>query len=472
MLPAYVLLDLETTGSSPERDRITEIAALRIEGGREVARWQTLVQPGLAIPPFIQRLTGIDDALLEGAPPFARVAPALLAVLSGAVLVAHNARFDHGFLLAECARAGLPLSTRTLCSVRLSRALEPGERAHGLDALIARHGLQTDARHRAMGDVDVLWQWLQGRIAAQGLEAVRAAAQRQLAGSAALPAQLQTDLRTLTDGPGVYLMYGEAGALLYVGKSVRVRSRVMAHFQASLRDAREMRLAQAVHTVEARPTAGELGALLLEARLVKQQQPLFNRQLRRSSSLCAWCLSDDPAQRPLLQLGRAGASGWRATQALYGPYRSRHQALARLRELCDRHRLCPQALGLESGRGACFAHQLGRCDGVCAGLQAPEQHLARVRAALASDALAAWPWAGVVGVFEHHADSGRSAWHLFDHWCHLASVRDEAELADALARRDAPPLAFDLDTYRIALRVLLGPHPLHASLRVFTKNTL
>ena len=99
MLPCYVVLDLETTGGNATRDRITEIAAVRIECGIETARWSTLVNPECSIPPFIQSLTGISNAMVEDAPVFAQVAPRLLELLDGAVLVAHNVRFDHGFVV-------------------------------------------------------------------------------------------------------------------------------------------------------------------------------------------------------------------------------------------------------------------------------------------------------------------------------------------------------------------------------------
>lgn len=156
MLPCYVLLDIETTGGNALISRITEIAAVRFEQGVEVARWSKLVNPDCSISYFIQKLTGISDQLVEGAPSFKQVADELLGLLDGAVLVAHNARFDHGFLVHEFARIGVELKIETLCTVRLSRKLYPLAKGHGLDAIMQRHGLTTVARHRAMGDVDLM----------------------------------------------------------------------------------------------------------------------------------------------------------------------------------------------------------------------------------------------------------------------------------------------------------------------------
>lgn len=455
MLPCYLVLDLETTGGSPVHDRITEIAAVRIEGGLEVARWSTLVNPGTTISSFIQNLTGISNQMVRTAPVFEELAPRLLELLDGAVLVAHNARFDHGFLLNEFARLEIALQVKTLCTVRLSRLLYPQHRGHGLDALMQRHGLKNSQRHRAMGDVDVLLAWLELAARELGAEKISRQAQALLQGSAALPPQLETAVADIPESAGVYLFYGENPLPLYIGKSVKMRSRVMSHFQASGRETREMRMAQEIRRVEWMETAGELGALLLEARLVKQKQPLHNRQLRRERGLCAWRLAADPLARPLLSLVRGEDLQPREFGQLYGVYRSKNQALASLRELAETHSLCPQALGLESGKGRCFAQQIGRCKGVCCGQEQPELHYLRLQLALDQQKLRLWPYAGKIGLREHNSQTGRTDIHLFDQWCHLATVHDEAELEQALS--SSATLAFDLDTYRLLVKRLLLP---------------
>lgn len=153
-----VFVDLETTGGTPAEHRITEIGVVEI-GPLGVSTWTTLVNPGQPIPPFIQQLTGISDAMVRDAPSFAELAPALFERLDGKLFVAHNASFDRGFLRAEFERAGFAFNPDVLCTVRLSRALFPRESRHGLDALIARHGLVPAARHRALADADLLWQF-------------------------------------------------------------------------------------------------------------------------------------------------------------------------------------------------------------------------------------------------------------------------------------------------------------------------
>jgi len=456
MLPCYVLLDLETTGGNALRDRVTEIAVVRVEQGVEVARWSTLVNPGVPISDFIERLTGISNAMVADAPAFAEVAPTLLKLLDGAVLVAHNVRFDHGFLLNELARMNVTLRSKTLCTVRLSRLLYPSFKSHGLDAIMQRHGISTESRHRAMGDVQVMQTWLAQVMQQFGAQHVQQQAQVLLQGSAALPPQLDTNVADIPEGPGVYIFYGEGTLPLYIGKSVRLRSRVMAHFQTASREPREMRIAQEIRRIEWIETAGELGALLLEARLVKQHQPLHNRQLRRQSSLCAWRLDANPRARPLLTLLRGAELSPEQFGSLYGPYRSKNQAISHLRELADAHSLCLRALGLESGQGRCFAHQVGHCKGVCCGEEAPERHHLRLQMALATEKLRAWPFVGPVGLREHNPHTGQADIHIFNQWCHLATVRSDEELAAAPQNR-TEVLAFDLDSYRLALKYLLAP---------------
>ncbi|NDP39034.1 MAG: DNA polymerase III subunit epsilon [Rhodoferax sp.] len=455
MLPCYVLLDLETTGGNPVHDRITEIAAVRFENGQEVARWSTLVNPGCSIAPFIQRLTGISNAMVRSAPGFEAVAARLLELLDGAVLVAHNVRFDHGFLLNELSRLEVALRVKTLCTVRLSRLLYPQHKGHGLDALMQRHGISTLERHRAMGDVEVMQAWLQIARQEHGAALLQQQALALLQSSATLPSQLETPVADIPETAGVYIFFGEGPLPLYIGKSIKLRSRVVAHFQAASRAPREMRMAQEIRRVEWRETAGELGALLLEARLVKEKQPVYNRQLRRESTLCAWRLADNPLARPLLTLVRSEALQPQEFGQMYGVYRSKNQAIRSLRELADSQGLCLQALGLESGQGRCFAHQIGRCQGVCCGEETPQRHHLRLQLALAQQKLQVWPYAGKIGLREYNARSGRTDIHIFEQWCHLATVHDAAELADALGSRST--LAFDLDTYRLLLKHIAAP---------------
>jgi DNA polymerase-3 subunit epsilon len=442
-----VFLDLETTGATATHDRITEIGLIEVERGRFAGEWSTLVNPETRIPPFIEALTGISNDMVALAPTFAEVARELKARLDGKLLVAHNARFDYGFLKNEFSRLGVKYHSRVVCTVKLSRKLFPGHARHNLDSLMQRHGVACGARHRALGDARVLWDLVQKWRDELGAEALAAAAAAQVKAPTLPPGLSELVLDEIPETPGVYLFYGENEMPLYVGKSVNLRSRVLAHFAGDHRLAKDMRIVRQVKRIDWKETAGELGALLEEARLVKELLPTMNRQLRRNSDLCAFAW--DPAHRQAPRLIRGADIDFSDTANVYGVFRSKRAALDTLRNLAQAFELCLIATGLEKGNGPCFARQIERCRGVCAGKESPAQHDLRLAEALSELKLAAWPFKGRIGVRE--ANGERTELHVLDHWCHLGTVRSEHELA-AL---DAQP-SFDLDTYKILKRFFGG----------------
>ena len=449
------IVDLETTGAHPAFDRVTEIAVIEVEGGEATGSWSTLVDPETSIPPGIQALTGITNDMVAGAPTFASLAEGLAERLEGRLFVAHNARFDYGFLRHEFERAGLRWLAKTLCTVKLSRRLYPQHHRHNLDSLIERHGLACAARHRAMGDAEAVWQFLRVASAAHGPE-VLGTAVKAVTRQPALPPQIErAQIDAIPDTPGVYLFFGEGGRPLYVGKSINMRTRVLSHFADDVRSAREMQLAREVRTIDFERTAGELGALLREAALVKSLAPVFNRKLRREKSLCSFVF--EPRREPgrALRLVDEVAIDHTSLPHLHGLFRSRRAALGALRGLADAHGLCLQSLGFEKGaRGACFRHQLQRCAGLCAGAEAQATHQARLAIALGGLRTRDWPWRGPVGIVEHDPSREVTDVHVVEHWCWIGTARTEDELAELLAH-GLP--RFDPDHYRLLTKYLLGP---------------
>jgi DNA polymerase-3 subunit epsilon len=445
------IVDVETTGAHPRHDRVTEIAVLEVERGELAGEWETLVDPEEPIPAAIQALTGISNAMVEDAPTFAELAPALHERLAGRVLVAHNARFDYGFLRREFERAGLPYQARTLCTVKLSRRLYPEHARHDLDSLIARHALECGTRHRALGDARALWQFLRIARDERGAAALDEAA-LDIARRPALPAWIgEAAVDAIPDAPGVYTFYGESGQPLYVGKSLAMRSRVMQHFSGSLGSAREQEIARRTRSIDWTRTAGELGALLLECERVKSLRPAFNRQLSRTDETCGFWF-DGKA----LSIREAKGLEPGCVAHLHGLFRSKRAALEALRGLADEHGLCLQTLGFEvSRKGGCFRQQLRRCSGVCAGKESVHAHLARTAAALARLKTHAWPWRGPVGVVEEDPEREAAEIHVLEHWCWLGTARSEPEVGEILAR--GGERRFDLDRFRILARHLSRP---------------
>jgi DNA polymerase-3 subunit epsilon len=448
-LPALAFVDLETTGTHAAADRITEIGIVRVDdvdGDLRVREWQSLVDPGVPIPPAIQVLTGITDTMVARAPTFASLAHHVLGMLRDCVLVAHNARFDYGFLKHAFARLDLAYSARVLCTVRLSRKLFPeADGGHGLDAVIARHGLAVADRHRALGDARAIWSFVERLYRSEPRERVDAA-MRSILKVPSLPPQLAPDaIDSLPEAPGVYLFYGDNPLPLYIGKSVNLRERVGAHFTGDWQSETDLRLSREIRRIEHEQTAGELGALLREAVLVKSLMPAHNRTLRRKVEAGVATLVDGlPVFMP------AHAIDARDLHGAYGPFASRASFRVALRALAREHRLCERRLRLERGHGACFARQLHRCDGVCVGEASPQAHDERLAVALAPLAIPRWPIRGSACVRECAADGERVDVHVFRDWHWIGTARDEPELHELAAA--APRASFDLDVTRLLIR--------------------
>lgn len=454
-------LDLETTGTNPVLDRITEIGIITLKEG-QLSRWSTLLNPEIGISPFIQKLTGITDAMVCDAPTFGDVHDDLRQRLAGGIVVAHNARFDYGFLRNAFKQAGSPWRCPTLCTLKLSRRLFPQESRHNLDTLIVRHQLDASARHRALADAELLWQLWNALQAAVPAETFTSALQAQLA-RPTLPPHLDHEaLDHMPDTPGVYLFYGDSQLPLYVGKSIHLRQRVLSHFNADHRLYKDMRLSHQIRRVEWRCTAGETGALLLEAQLIKDLQPIHNRVLRRQRELCAWQLR--PAQQGQLQpvLVYASEADFGQAEDLYGLFRSRRQADEVLRELAEQHGLCLATLGLEKTglNKPCFARQLKRCSGACVDAAERSAHQQRLLCALEKLQVITWPYPGPVALIETGQEQDCD-WLVVNNWCYLGAVKGAGsrratlkKQAQALLKTSPERPLFDRDTYNILTRAL------------------
>jgi DNA polymerase-3 subunit epsilon len=447
--PAVAFVDLETTGTAAAEDRITEVGIVRVDDGARVSEWTTLVDPECSIPPEIQGLTGITNAMVAGAPTFRQIADEITGRIEGCVFVAHNARFDYGFLKHEFGRLGRAFTARVLCTVKLSRRLYPDGGRHNLDALIARHALPASDRHRALGDARILWAFAQVVYRDRARDDVDAAVQRILR-MPSLPPQLPANaLDAIPEAPGVYRFYGLNALPLYVGKSINLRERVASHFSSDYRSANDLRLSAEITRIEFEETAGEMGALLRESQLVKTLLPTYNQRLRRRAEMVALSIAAEPAPPDYVP---ALAIDPGALEDLYGPFSSRRQAREALRAVAGEAALCWTALGFERRHGPCFARQVKKCAGACVGAETPAAHHARLRDALAPHALKRWPYPDAVGVRESSLTGERTEVHVFRNWCWLATARDESELASVL---DAPPRGeFDLDIYRLLVRRL------------------
>lgn len=443
------VVDLETTGTAATADRITEIGIVQIENGVIVEEWSSLVNPEVAIPPEIQALTGITDAMVQDAPTFEELADEVHKRIGDHLFIAHNARFDYAFVKNAFRRVGIAYTADVLCTVRLSRKLYPGYASHSLDALIQRHGLHDEQRHRALGDARLAWRFIETALREHDHADVGAAI-KALLKMPSLPPQLDGDaLANLPEGPGVYLFYGVNDLPIYIGKSVNLRDRVRSHFSSDHRQSNDVRLSMEIRRIDFEETAGEFGALLREAELIKRVMPLRNLRLRRNAQLVFVKLDNPSAPAEIVQLADVDLD---QTAGLYGPFSAKARAKAMLLSLAADHALCWKALGAQAIDGPCFARQIKRCRGFCEGVETLAAHNLRLAEALREHAFPAWPYAHAIGVRETHPEQGWQRVHVFDRWCYLGSARDESDVHEIVeARVDA---AFDVDIFRLLRKEL------------------
>ena len=313
-----------------------------------------------------------------------------------------------------------------------------------------REGGFPEEFHRALADADLLWQLWQKLHAALPADLINSAMQTLLQ-RPSLPSNLPADvLDDMPDTPGVYLFYGENDLPLYVGKSVKLRQRVLSHFNADHKLYKDMRLSQQLHRIDWRETAGEIGALLLEAQLIKTHQPLFNIRLRRLRNTNSIRLSANGlGLTPEIVNSKDTAIG--QTDGLYGLFSSQHAAQEKLRELAQGHALCHALLGLEkpSKRG-CFGLQVKACQGACVGLEERSTHDQRLLKALLEMKIHAWPYAGAVDIVETDGDWTEK--HRIHHWRYLGTWSSQTQTT-----RTHTQTAFDMDTYKILVKpIMLG----------------
>jgi DNA polymerase III subunit epsilon len=365
----FVVVDLETTGLSPETDRITEIGAVKVRGGEVLGELQTLVHPGRSVPPSVTAVTGISDAMLRDAPPLPAILPSLLGFLGDAVLVAHNATFDVSFLRAAVARhRGETFQPVVVDTARLARRLLRDEVRDRRLGTLARHlGSRVVPDHRALTDaratVDVLHGLLEraGSYGTTTLEDLR-----DLARSTSERSYRRIGL--VAGAPraaGVYRFLDERGEVLYVGKATDLRARLRTYFgQDPRRKVVDLVRETAAVTWELTPTL--LEAEVTEVRAIHAHQPRYNRRSRQPQRAVHLAVTSE--RFPRLSLVRRPG---RAHARTLGPLPSRRAADV-LVEALHEHlplRTCTVRFRLAQDHPACVLKDLGRCGAPCDGTQ-------------------------------------------------------------------------------------------------------
>ncbi len=384
-----VVCDIETTGMTASPAGIIEIGAARLRGGRVIEEFQQLVNPGVRLPPFITRLTGIDDAMLVDQPPLADVWRRFHDFLGSDVLIAHNAKFDLSFLnAAAVAYAGRPLPNPWLCTLKLARRVLPQQRRRGLDALAAHFAIPQNDRHRALGDVritvEILFHLLE-LLAARGIVRLDQALdlQNQARDGRPFICLLRREkVERLPSAPGIYQLFDGDGRLLYIGKAKSLRDRVGNYLSnAAGHSDKTLDLIRHSRDVRVQVTGSELDAALTEAEAIRQHKPPYNR-LGKHLPRVAYLKLTVGDRFPRLFITNRLAAG---TARYIGPFRGREQAEQVLSLLTRQFRLrgCAGPLAPDAAIAPCFQGQVGACTAPCAARVSVEAYRQQVDDCLA-----------------------------------------------------------------------------------------
>ncbi len=489
MLPSKIaFVDLETTGARFQFDRVIEVGIVRVENNQIVKTFNQLLNPQRHLPPEITHLTGITAQDLERKPTFQDVKQQVFDLIDGCLFVAHNARFDYGFLKYEFSLEHIQFSPKQCCTVKLSRHLFPTHRHHNLDAVMRRLQLVCENRHRALDDAHLLYQFYT-KIQTMFPQNVMETAIDIVMKKPSLPPKLKMeDIDILPEQPGVYIFYGSdersdgdrlrakrdrggkdetkktnyklqitnntAQIPLYIGKSKNIKDRVLSHFSADIHNSAEMKIAQQIERIETIVTAGELGALFVESQLIKTMLPIYNRMLRQQRELVALTSATDAFGYPTVKMKILETIDPNLLPSFIGFFRSRKQAKDYLARMVKEYQLCDKLLGIEKTNTGCFSYRLGICKGACVQKEPALKYMIRFLSAFSSLKIKPWPFRGPIAIEEYNPVSEKKEYFIVDKWCYIGSVLFSGDLSNESLKRD---IHFDLDTYKILTRFLKNP---------------
>ena len=388
----FLAVDTETNGLMGDRCEVTEVGAVLVGGGELHDRWETLCAVRAPLSAGIQRFTGITQAMVEEAPPAEATLPELAELLDGRVLVAHNASFDRRVLAQAFAGAGIEWpDPPTICTVAMARRLHPLARQRKLRPLAESLGIEVETSHRALADAETcarVFCALFARLCANAAtigEALallrpprpkRVRAGETVGGAAPRGRRRRPDVAGLPGEPGVYIVRNPEGQTLYVGKSRDVRARVRAHFLPSSPSTAWTLQAE---SVDCETTHSELGALVLERRLIRRLRPPGNAVLKHQDTyVYLRCRFDIPF--PVLEVAPEPAAGHAVS---IGPLRGRAAAVELKEQLDSLFGLRHCGRTLQTRQWPSAYGQMGRCLSPCLNDLDPNLYRRRLDEALA-----------------------------------------------------------------------------------------
>lgn len=359
----YSIVDIETTGGSAAKSRITEIAIYVHDGKKVISHFHSLINPNCRIPRHITRLTGIDHKMLAGAPEFYEIVDKIEEFTQNHIFVAHNVNFDYSFLREEYKRCGLKFQRKKLCTVRLSRKIFPNRVSYSLGRLCAQLQIPIKNRHRAAGDAEAT-AILFGKLLENDKENFIENSLNQRSLEALLPPNLPKEqFLSLPEKLGIYYFYDRNKKIIYIGKANNIKKRVHSHFSGNTNTKSKFYFIENIHSIGYKVCGNELIALLEEATEIKKHWPRHNRSLKKFSLNYALYSYEDRNNFIRFSMGRCGKNDHPLMT-----FKSSHELRSYLEKLCMDFQLCPKLCGLQTpGNRACYSHPENFCEGACSG---------------------------------------------------------------------------------------------------------
>jgi len=355
----YAIIDIETTGLSPQRNKITEIAVYIYDGEKIIDEFSSLINPECYISPNITKITGITNEMVGKAPKFWEVAKNIVLLTEGKTFVAHNASFDYNFIRHEFKSLGYDFKREKLCTVQLSRKIIPGRKSYSLGKLCNELKIPLNGRHRAAGDAMAtvkLFEYL--LLQDSSLAGLKSGKFFNLQSST---------IKKLPDDTGVYYLYNQQGGIIYIGKSKNIRTRILSHFNNE-KTGRALKMMDETYDISYELTGSDLIAQLLESDEIKNHKPKYNRRQRRKSNHYGIYSSINAFGYICFSVDKIGKN------VPLIAFNSAKEARERLYHLSEEYELCQKLCGLYDTAGACFYYQLNQCKGPCVQKEAVEDY--------------------------------------------------------------------------------------------------
>jgi DNA polymerase-3 subunit epsilon len=369
----YAIVDIETTGGSPNTEKITEVAIIVYNGEKVIHEYSTLINPEKEIPYYITALTGISNEMVATAPRFYEVARDIVELTKDKVFVAHNASFDYGFLKSEFRQLGYEFRRDQLCTVRLSRKLIPGLKSYSLGSLCDSLNIRIQNRHRASGDAMAtarLFDYLlrmekSGKLFENNDETLFRGLH---------PDFDKKQLLSVPEETGVYYFMNEHQDVIYIGKSTNLHKRVLSHLSNNS-SRRSMQMKESIVTISVETTGSELVALLKESDEIKRHKPLYNRSQRWSVFTYGLFAYTNSNGYTCFKIDRnTETSGLPITC-----FKNLREAREEVHRQVQMNQLCQKLSGLYESAGACFYYALNDCQGACIQKEDPESYNLRAQ---------------------------------------------------------------------------------------------